>query len=85
MLKFGSTNNQDERRETLKSQFPKNYNPLKKNERLNFNTEIQIIPHDRQEEREIIREDVKLYERSDEMQKYFIRIDNDLIICQNQH
>ena len=54
MLKVGSINNENERRGTLKKVFPKNYNPLKKSERLNFNTLIEMIPPDRTEEKEMI-------------------------------
>ena len=54
ILKMGSINNENERRGTLKKVFPKNYNPLKKSERLNFNTLIEMIPPDRTEEKEMI-------------------------------
>ena len=75
----------DERRETLKQDFPKGYQKLKKNTRRNFGTTVTTIPPDAPEvEKDLIKEIRDFHETSEQMTKYQIKIDGDLIINHNQ-
>ena len=62
---------QDERRETLKQEYPKGYEKLKKSQRHNFGTTVTTIPPDApEEEKEIVTEITDFYEKSAEMAKH---------------
>ena len=64
MFSFGQN---EERRETLKQEFPMGYDKLKKNERRNFGTHVITIPDDPEEEQEIITDTRNFFEKSKEM------------------